>query len=51
MYQTKDLHFSKGSKYCFSEFVPYSPGIQYTGWGKTRFTVVCMENNTIINKY
>ena len=22
----------------------------YTGWGKSRFTVVCMENSTIINK-
>ena len=22
---------------------------QYTGWGKSRLTVVCMENNTVIN--
>ena len=34
---------------------PHWPGriwkvLVYTGWGKSRFTVVCMENSTVINR-
>ena len=40
----------KNLKDCESEGRRRKEGRQNTGWGKSKFTVVCMENNTIISK-
>ena len=38
--------FFRDNSFCLCIFVAFE--VKYTGWGKNRFTVVCMENNAII---
>lgn len=51
--QTRRTHFRRGQIKCkqIFEMKMLQKQSWYTTWGKSRATVVIMENNTIVNKY
>ena len=49
-HEHKILHKYISSSWTTSKEVVINKQAYHTGWGKSKFTVVYMENNTIINK-